>query len=105
MRTDSAAGGDRDGAALHVPRPECAEYPERSAGGFFDRVEECFVPYGRSAEAGELSGCDGGVRCGCDWAGEYRSQPELRFGYWEKFDWRVDGVHDCGGGESGCAGY
>ena len=37
---DSAACGDRDGAALHVPRQECAEHSERSAGGFFDWVEE-----------------------------------------------------------------
>ncbi len=52
------------------------------AGGVVDWAEEYSLPDGRSAEAGELSECDGCVRCGCDWVGEYRPQLELRVWTW-----------------------
>ncbi len=73
VHPDPAAGRHRDGAALHLPRPQCAEHPERSAGCFVDRAEEHPVPDGRSAEAGELSRRNGGVRCGRDRPGEHRA--------------------------------
>ena len=59
-------------------------HPVRPAGRFVAGAAQHSVPDRRSAEAGELSGCDGGVRRGRDRAGEYRAQAEPRAGHWRR---------------------
>ena len=102
---DSAARGNRDNSALHLPRQKCAEYSKRSAGGVVDRAEEHSLPDGRSAEAGELSECNGGLRRGRDWVGERRPQLELWVGYRKQLNWRLNRVHDRGGRQPRRAGH
>ena len=74
----------RDCAALHLPRPECAEHSERSAGASALGIAQPDLHHGRSAEAGKLSGCHGGVRRGRDRTGQHRSQSEPGRGDWRE---------------------
>ena len=80
-------------------------HSERSVGRLVDRAEEHSLPDGRSAEAGELSERDGGVRCGRDWIGERRPQLELWTGHREQLNRRLYRVHDRGRGQPWRAGH
>ena len=51
----SAGMRHRDDSALHLPRPECAEHSERSAGGLRTGTAQPDLHYRRSAKAGKLS--------------------------------------------------
>ncbi len=76
LRADSAEGRHRDHSALHLPRPERAEHPERPARRGFDWPEKYSLPHRRSAQDGKLPGCDRGLRRGRDWPGEHRARAE-----------------------------
>jgi methionine synthase I (cobalamin-dependent) len=54
LHPDSAADRHRDDPALHLPRPQCAQYPVRSARCFVHRPAQYPLPHRRSTQAWQL---------------------------------------------------
>ena len=85
-----AAGRDRDGHTLLLPRPQPPRHAVRPARRRCDRTSQSPDHHRRSAEDGAVPECDSGVRHRLHRAHEPREQAEPRAGSGRKLDRDAD---------------